>query len=486
MSSEIVISASGLGKAYRVFEKPIDRLKQIIVGDTRKYYKEIWALRDVSFEVGKGETIGFLGRNGAGKSTLLQLVCGTLPPTEGSVHVAGRISALLELGSGFNPEYTGYENIFLYGALLGLSRADIESRLDRILAFADIGDFPSMQVKTYSSGMMVRLAFAVAIHVDPAVLVVDEALAVGDARFSARCMTQIRKMQDEGVSILFVGHDVDAIRRLCSKAHVLQDGRIVRSGNPVYVASWYLALVSADYSLERMKGFTTDEGESPAPGPAEPARLPTPQPAAGSTTAISDAVIESRRDEAAGALPDPDAGRLLTIHEHNFAAEARPPEYRLFRYGDGTARIVGCELVNEAGEIVDTVLYGQRIHVRAVVEFLEDRDRHGFGFYVTDRFGVNAIGINTFQEEVRPPPAARGDKVVYLFSFPVHLKPGVYALSPSVPYVQEEARWMDYVENAVVFTVMDLHPRRMIFGVYLPPERTVRIAHHTVAGAASH
>ena len=464
MSSEIVIAAEGLGKAYHVYERPIDRLKQIVYGDRRRFYREIWALRDVTFEVGRGETVGFLGRNGAGKSTLLQLVCGTLPPTEGRVEIAGRISALLELGSGFNSEYTGIENAYLYGALLGLSRQDVDTRLDRMLAFADIGDFASMPVKTYSSGMLVRLAFAVAINVDPAILVVDEALAVGDARFSARCMTQIRRMQEEGVSILFVGHDVETTRRLCTRAFVLQDGRMVQGGDPLHVARWYLALVSADYNLDRMKAFEADTaaitGEGGEPIAAAPAAANEPSVAATSTD-------------------------LLAIHETDFAAAARPAEYKLFRYGDGTARIVGCEIVDDSGTPVDTVTYGQVLHVKTVVEFHEDRDRHGFGFYIADRFGVNAIGINTFQEKVVPEPVAAGDRVVYVFSFPLHLKPGVYAISPSVAYTQEEARWMDYIENAVVFTVVDAEPKRTIFGVYLPPERRVRVARHPSAARAA-
>ncbi|HYC36861.1 MAG TPA: ABC transporter ATP-binding protein [Usitatibacter sp.] len=481
MSSEVVISAEGLGKAYRVYNRPVDRLKQIVFGEQRRFYREIWALRDVTFQVARGETVGFLGRNGAGKSTLLQLVCGTLLPTQGRIEVAGRISALLELGSGFNPEYTGLENIYLYGALLGLTREDLDARLDRILAFADIGQFAAMPVKTYSSGMQVRLAFAVAIHVDPAILVVDEALAVGDARFAARCMTQIRRMQEDGVSILFVGHDAETTRRLCTRAFVLQDGQIVQGGDPIHVARWYLALVSADYSLDRMKEFETVSAATEA-AQAQPPLPGAASPAAGEQSGALAAHVAAAANEAE-ALFTP-AVDLLAVHETEFTSAARPPEYKLFRYGDGTARIVGCEIVDDNGTSVDTVVYGQTIHVRTVIEFHEDRDRHGFGFYIADRFGVNAIGLNTFQEKVRNEPVARGDRLVYLFSFPVHLRPGVYAISPSVPYTQEEARWMDYVENAIVFTVIDSDPKRMIFGVYLPAHRQVRVGHHASRDAA--
>ena len=202
MSSKPLIEAENLGKVFHIYDRPDLRLRQFLLGWRKQYYREFWALRGIGFEIGRGETIGFMGRNGAGKSTLLQLVCGTLTPSEGQVIVRGRISALLELGSGFNPEFSGHDNVYLYGSLLGLSVAEIDARYDRILTFAEIGQFIDLPVKTYSSGMLVRLAFSVAINIDPEILVVDEALAVGDARFTARCMTQLRKLQDTGVSIL--------------------------------------------------------------------------------------------------------------------------------------------------------------------------------------------------------------------------------------------------------------------------------------------
>jgi lipopolysaccharide transport system ATP-binding protein len=220
MSSKTIIEVNGVSKCYEIYSKPRDRLKQYInqgmakLGrqQVEKYYREFWALKDVSFKIGKGETVGIIGQNGSGKSTLLQLICGTLKPTSGHIQVDGRIAALLELGAGFNPEFTGRENAYLNAAILGIPREAMESRMQDVLDFSELGDFLEQPVKTYSSGMYARLAFAVAIHVDPEILIVDEALAVGDARFIAKCMRRIKDIQAQGSSILFVSHDVGSVR----------------------------------------------------------------------------------------------------------------------------------------------------------------------------------------------------------------------------------------------------------------------------------
>ena len=239
MFSEIAIRVENLSKCYEMYEQPSDRLKQFIMPRLRhlaglpskKYYREFWALKDVSFEVKKGETVGVIGRNGGGKSTLLQMICGTLNPTLGKITTYGRVAALLELGSGFNPEFTGRENVYMNASVLGLTKEEIDTRFDEIAAFADIGDFINQPVKTYSSGMYARLAFSIAINVDPEILVVDEALAVGDARFVAKCMRRIKNIQERGASILFVSHDVGSVRTLCERAIWLDKGCLVEQGN---------------------------------------------------------------------------------------------------------------------------------------------------------------------------------------------------------------------------------------------------------------
>ncbi|MDA8254146.1 MAG: ABC transporter ATP-binding protein [Betaproteobacteria bacterium] len=234
------IKVQNLSKCYQIYDRPQDRLKQSLWRGRKRFFREFWALREVSFEVGKGETVGIIGRNGSGKSTLLQLIVGTLTPTEGGVTSNGRVAALLELGSGFNPDFTGRENVYMNGAILGLSRTDIDARFEAIAAFADIGDFIDQPVKTYSSGMMVRLAFAVSVNVDPDILIVDEALAVGDMGFQLKCMEQLDRLTKSGITMLFVSHDIATIKAFCNRAIYLADGRMKASGSASDMVELYL------------------------------------------------------------------------------------------------------------------------------------------------------------------------------------------------------------------------------------------------------
>jgi lipopolysaccharide transport system ATP-binding protein len=245
MSSELAIHARGLGKAYQIFARPEDRLKQLIAGKRRRYYREFWALRNLDLDIERGHTVGIVGRNGSGKSTLLQMICGTLTPTTGDLHVRGRIAALLELGAGFNPEFTGSENVFLNAQILGLSRSEIEKRFDRIAAFADIGPYIQQPVKTYSTGMYSRLAFAVAIHVDPEILVVDEALSVGDEAFQRKCFARIQEIREGGSTVLFVSHGASAVIELCDQAVLLDGGERLLTGAPKAVIAKYQKLLYA-------------------------------------------------------------------------------------------------------------------------------------------------------------------------------------------------------------------------------------------------
>jgi lipopolysaccharide transport system ATP-binding protein len=225
MSSDIAIAISNISKVYEIYNSPQDRLKQMLYPGHNKFYNEFWALKDVSFEVKKGETVGIVGRNGSGKSTLLQIICGTVTPSSGAIERNGRMSALLELGSGFNPEFTGRENVFLNGAIVGLSLSEMENRFDKIAAFADIGDFINIPVKRYSSGMFARLAFSVAVHVDPEILIVDEILAVGDIAFQRKCLNKFYEIRESGCSILFVSHDQYQVKSICQRALYLEGGQ---------------------------------------------------------------------------------------------------------------------------------------------------------------------------------------------------------------------------------------------------------------------
>jgi lipopolysaccharide transport system ATP-binding protein len=263
MSADAVISVRNVSKAYRIWDTPAARLTsalqeglaavlpsqsspaRLLRERSARHYKDFHALRDISFEIGKGESAGIIGRNGSGKSTLLQIIAGTLQPTEGTVKVKGKVAALLELGSGFNPEFTGEENVFLYATVLGLTRSEIEQKFDQIAAFADIGSFIHQPVLTYSSGMMVRLAFAVSVCLKPDILIVDEALSVGDVFFQQKCFKRIHELIESGTSLLFVSHDTAAVQNLCDHAILLKEGRQVFTGAPEEAVSRYFALSSA-------------------------------------------------------------------------------------------------------------------------------------------------------------------------------------------------------------------------------------------------
>jgi lipopolysaccharide transport system ATP-binding protein len=247
--SEIAISLHNVSKCYKRYSRPVDRLKELLLPG-KSHAENFWALRNINLEVAKGETLGIIGQNGSGKSTLLQIIAGTVTPTTGEVWVNGRVSALLELGSGFNPEFTGRQNVFFNGRILGLSRQQIEAKFDDIAAFAEIGDFLDQPIKTYSSGMVVRLAFAVIANTEPQILIVDEALAVGDAKFQARCMKRIRQLKEQGVTILFVSHDSSSVKILCQRAALMNYGKILETGNPKDVVNHYNAILTSSQTQE--------------------------------------------------------------------------------------------------------------------------------------------------------------------------------------------------------------------------------------------
>lgn len=246
MSSDYAVQAQGLGKCYSLFDRPGDRLKQLLWGRWHRYDRDFWALRDINFEIRKGEVVGIVGRNGAGKSTLLQMVCGTLSPTVGSLTINGRVAALLELGAGFNPDFTGLENVYMNAAILGLTRTQVDQKLDDILAFADIGDFIHQPVKTYSSGMFMRLAFSVATSVEPDILVIDEALSVGDGAFARKSFDRIMRLKDAGKTILFCSHSMYQVEALCSRALWIEAGALRMVGGAAEVTSAYGASLNAE------------------------------------------------------------------------------------------------------------------------------------------------------------------------------------------------------------------------------------------------
>jgi lipopolysaccharide transport system ATP-binding protein len=265
-AAEFAIEARQLGKCYSLYQRPADRLKQLLWGRWHRYYREFWALRDIDLAIRPGEVIGVVGRNGAGKSTLLQMVCRTLPPTTGELHVRGRVAALLELGAGFSPDFTGIENIYINAAILGLKRHEVDERLADILAFADIGDFVHQPVKTYSTGMFMRLAFAVATAVEPDILVIDEALSVGDGAFARKSFDRIMKLREAGKTILFCSHSMYQVEALCSKAMWIDGGRMRMFGSSAEVTSAFQASLNAGVSAKPIQFSAATAATPPPPG----------------------------------------------------------------------------------------------------------------------------------------------------------------------------------------------------------------------------
>lgn len=399
MSSEpeVLIAVEGLSKRYEIYERPRDRLLQMLARGKRQYFREFWALRDVSFEVRRGQTVGIVGRNGSGKSTLLQLVCGTLNPTAGRIEVRGRIAALLELGAGFNPEFTGRENVFLSAKLLGLTQEEVEARFDAIAAFADIGEFIEQPVKTYSSGMYVRLAFAVIAHVDADILVIDEALAVGDAVFTQRCMRFIRSYQERG-TLLFVSHDTAAVQNLCESAIWLSGGQLRMSGPSKEVSESYL-----QYTLQETYGKSVVLQDVNSTRRA---------PQSSSTTVL-------RRPSVI------DYGATVKVETALDTAKG---------WTTGDAKIESVVLEAADGSAVPVLQGGERVRIRMRARAGRRLERPILGFLVKDRLGQDLFGENTLQvtaADHKPAEAGQQLEAEFVFTLPM-LPNGDYAVLASI------------------------------------------------------
>ena len=420
MSEEIAISLQNISKCFKRYAHPVDRLKEILL-PKKSYAREFWALRDINLEIPKGQTIGIVGRNGSGKSTLLQIIAGTLTPTTGEKIVKGRISALLELGSGFNPEFTGRQNVFFNGRLLGLSQEEIENRFDEIAGFADIGDFIEQPVKTYSSGMFVRLAFAVAVNVDPEVLIVDEALAVGDVVFQHRCMRRMRALMDSGVTTLFVSHDSGAIKTLCNSAVMIHDGEIYTRGLPNAVTIEYLKLVT-DLEL----GLVPTNLES-------------------SFSDTANEVINSNQEQFSGVLPN---NSQVTIIDKN--------SEKASRRGSGKARIDSIKLLNSFGEDIgeNTIFaFNEEIILSVKLKTYEYLESCIVGFFICDKNGNEIIGSNTFEENIKIDRLQPNEELEVDFKFKLPLRPNSYSVTVAGAE-NYEALTFDWIDNAVVFQVL--------------------------------
>jgi ABC-type polysaccharide/polyol phosphate transport system ATPase subunit len=392
LNMQSVIIVDNVSKYYKTYKRPSDRLKEIITLGKKKYHNSFKALQNISFEVKKGTTVGIIGTNGSGKSTILKIILGTLTPSIGNVRVQGKIASLLELGAGFNPELTGKENVFLYGSIMGMDKKEIDIRFNDITNFADIGDFLEQPVKTYSSGMFVRLAFSCAVHCDPDVMIIDEALSVGDMYFQQKSMKKIRELKDSGKSILFVSHDVQAVISLCDEVVWIEKGELRDKGEPKVVAKAY------QMSIHDMQQEKQDL-----------------QPKKNTNSNVK---------------------KIVNIDS---------------RYGDGKAEIVGMD-VSVNGVSVDTIQSGDEVCVKTYVSIKEDLEMPIVGLTIRDRLSNIVFSTNSNIEEYYLKAFKANEEIAIEFKFTwPYLQPGNYSLSPAIANGTQENHVMcDWIENAMI------------------------------------
>ena len=417
MSSEkIAVRVATLSKLYEIYNRPQDRLKQSIYPRLRRltrqkpnnYYREFWALKNISFEIKKGETVGIIGRNGSGKSTLLQIICGTLAPTSGTVETNGRVAALLELGSGFNPEFTGRENVFMNGAVLGICEEEISERFEDIAAFADIGQFMDQPIKTYSSGMVVRLAFAVAINVDPEILVVDEALSVGDELFQRKCFSRIEAIKSNGATILFVSHSGATVVELCDRAMLLDLGEKLAIGAPKIIVGKYLRLL---YAPDGKRIAIREEIRSSTWSSNRPEAITLP-PAQPEAPADDIQAAEAEIEE----FFDPNLVPQSTLAYESQGAHIESPQ-----------------ILTLAGDKVNCLKRGKTYRYTYKVRFDKAAANVRFGMLIKTTSGLELGGvISALSADQTLPYVAPGSLVHVAFRFACVLNPGTYFLNSGV------------------------------------------------------
>ena len=397
MAEDIAISVNDVSKMYKLYDNPMDRLKESLGLSRKKKYKEHYALNHVSFQVHKGETVGIIGTNGSGKSTILKIITGVLSPTGGEVSVNGRISALLELGAGFNGEYSGLENVYLNGSMIGFSREEIDAKLQSILDFADIGEFIHQPVKTYSSGMFVRLAFAVAINIDPEILIVDEALSVGDVFFQAKCYRKFEEFKEMGKTILFVSHDLSSIGKYCDRVGLLNKGEKLAEGGAKEMVNLYRRVLVNQYDDADL-----EEGAENA---------------------------EAGQD---GQLTDGTAGENVSKKEHAGGGRAMKDSLNLnpkvLEYGSKLGEIVDFAIRDDTGMITNVIEKGKEFSVQMKVRFQADVNDPIFAFTLKDLKGTEITGTNTMYEHTPVKPQKAGDVREITFKQIMPLEAGEYML----------------------------------------------------------
>lgn len=397
MAEDIAISVNDVSKMYKLYDNPMDRLKESLGLSRKKKYKEHYALNHVSFQVHKGETVGIIGTNGSGKSTILKIITGVLSPTGGEVSVNGRISALLELGAGFNGEYSGLENVYLNGSMIGFSREEIDAKLQSILDFADIGEFIHQPVKTYSSGMFVRLAFAVAINIDPEILIVDEALSVGDVFFQAKCYRKFEEFKEMGKTILFVSHDLSSIGKYCDRVVLLNKGEKLAEGGAKEMVNLYRRVLVNQYDDADLEECAEN--------------------------------AEAGQD---GQLTDGTAGENVSKKEHAGGGRAMKDSLNLnpkvLEYGSKLGEIVDFAIRDDTGMITNVIEKGKEFSVQMKVRFQADVNDPIFAFTLKDLKGTEITGTNTMYEHTPVKPQKAGDVREITFKQIMPLEAGEYML----------------------------------------------------------
>jgi len=434
-SPGLAVEVVGVSKCHRIFARPSDRLWQGLLGSRRKFYREFWALRGIDLRVARGETVGIVGRNGAGKSTLLQLIAGTMRATSGEVRVAGRIAALLELGSGFNMDFTGRENVFLNAQVLGMRRHEVEQRFDRIAEFAGLGDFINEPTRTYSSGMVVRLAFSVAINTDPDILIIDEALAVGDEAFQRKCYSRIEELKRAGTTILFVSHAAQSVIQLCDRAMLLDGGARLLTGRPRDVVEHYHRLLHAtgDLREEILDEIRALDGQTQGASPPEPAEDAT---SAGTAT-----------------VPPPVIRDLLP--EANDRLDAELESSSRIDYPSHGARISDPHLVTPDGRRVNVLCPNGTYLYRFRVEFIETASQVEFGMKLKALSGLTLFAISSHGRSGFMPEIAAGTVLEVEFRFSTRLCPGVYFLNAGCQGLDAagERRFLHRIVDAACFRI---------------------------------
>jgi lipopolysaccharide transport system ATP-binding protein len=404
-TDDIAISVSNLSKTYRLFGHPGDRIKQFFALGMKKYHHEFTALKGVSFNIKQGETVGIIGRNGSGKSTLLQVICGILKPTSGTLKTHGRVSALLELGAGFNPEFTGRENVYFQGAIMGFTKAQMDERFNMIASFADIGEFIDQPVRTYSSGMFVRLAFAVAISVDPDILVVDEALSVGDGKFQIKCAAWLQKLRQRRVTILLVSHDENLITSLCDKVIIMEAGRTVGEGEPRAMSAAYHQLLFGNTGTAGQIGH-------------------------------------------AGGSPDIDESSVALRERQGLQSTGFSS-----RYGTGEARLAEWGILDEHGRHCSTIRSGTPFRLYMTLKFLSDVHDVSYGFVIKNRQGTVVWGVTSVLQGKSAHYGHKGEDFIINTDGIMNLASGEYFVTLGTAHL-DDGRKIDFIEDATEFQVV--------------------------------